>query len=420
MKTQPPIGMLEVVRRYPNFRRLYSSRVFSLLGDWFNLLALIAMFREITQSAPVILGGMFILKLLPNTLWGPLAGVAADRFNRTTVMITTDVLRILVVLSFLIVPYLGDAAVPVALTLIFAQASIAAFFEPSRLALLPNLVDDEGLTAANALGAATWSICYAVGMALGGIVTHYFGWRTVMILDAFSFIISAFFILRITYDARPKRKTRKSAGFLGFGEMIEGFRYLKKHPRTLYMLFFKTGMSFNAPMSMLLTLMGERFFTFGGRPSLAVSILLACRAIGTGLGPLIGRRISDESLPSMRRTMLGAFCFSAIAYFCMSAIHSPYSAMFFAVAGACGSSIIWVFSTVSLQRMVDDDYRGRVFSAELGLAMAMMALTIFIFSHLAELPQFPILELPRYIGLLMLGAGIVLALIGLKRRLRFE
>lgn len=416
MTRELPVGIIEVVRSYPNFRRLYSSRVFSLLGDWFNLLALIAMFREVSQSAPIIIGGMFILKLMPTAIWGPVAGVIADRFKRTTVMIVTDILRVLVVLSFLVVPYLGSAAVPVALVLIFLQASIAAFFEPARIALLPNLVDKHALTAANTLGAATWSICYAMGTALGGVCAHYFGWRVVMVLDAMSFLLSAWFIVRINYQPRAKRGQKKSAGFLGFGEMIQGFKYLKRRPRMLYLLFFKTGMAFNAPISMLLTLIGERIYTFGNRPSLAVSIFLACRAIGTGLGPIIGRRISDESLPSLQRTMIGGFMFSGVAYLAMSWIQNPYAAMLFVTLGTVGSSTIWVFSTVSLQRLVDDEFGGRVFSAELGMATATMALSIFVFSQLAEMPQFPILELPRYIGLLILTAGISLALVGLKMK----
>ena len=93
-----------MLREAPGYRLLFAARTISLLGDWFSLIAVIALLREVVGSDPEALGGMLILRLLPFFLAGPLAGVIADRFSRKWIMITTDVVRVLLVLALLAAP----------------------------------------------------------------------------------------------------------------------------------------------------------------------------------------------------------------------------------------------------------------------------------------------------------------------------
>lgn len=416
-------GIIEVLRSYPAFRRLWQARSLSLLGDWFNTLALFAMLRELNVNTPGIIGFLYILKLLPMFLMGPAAGVIADRYNRANIMITTDIVRFCLVMAYFLVPFFPEHAAKLTLVLVFLQASVAAFFEPSRMAILPSLVPSSGLMSANALGAVTWSICYALGTAGGSLMTFAFGWRVVLALDAGSYLLSAVLIMSIGYRQKKRQTEETGSGgdwmkLLGLRDLQEGLVYLKSHPRTTYMLFFKAGLCLAGATEAVFTLLGERVYHWGGRPDLGIGALLASRAVGTGLGPIIGRRFTAGSMESMRRAMLFSFVLAVFSYFVLVYVNNPIVAMLLAFTAALGSGTIWVFSSVILQQLVPDQFLGRVFSAELGLAMLVMAISIFAFTSLAEKPGISLTSLPMGFSVLLLISVSVLTLLGRHRLLR--
>src|SRR5215472_16058286 len=95
-------GYLEVLARNPGFRRLFAGQLISQAGDWFNTVAIFTLLLSLSgsgQSLAVVL----ILKLIPAFFLGPLAGVAADRLNRKTIMIAADIVCGFTVLGLLLV-----------------------------------------------------------------------------------------------------------------------------------------------------------------------------------------------------------------------------------------------------------------------------------------------------------------------------
>src|SRR5918999_2931439 len=96
---------------------------------------------DVKQARPV--GYILILKLLPTFFVGPLAGVAADRFNRKTIMIVADVARGLSVLGFLFVKTPDQVWIVYALTVV--QVILSTFFDPAKSAAIPNVVSRDEL-----------------------------------------------------------------------------------------------------------------------------------------------------------------------------------------------------------------------------------------------------------------------------------
>src|SRR5512143_3138930 len=96
------VGYVELLRGNRNFRRLWLGRLISQTGDWFNSVALFTLLLNLTGSGEAV-GIVLIIKLLPQFLVTPIAGVVADRFNRKSIMIAADVLRGVLVLGFLFV-----------------------------------------------------------------------------------------------------------------------------------------------------------------------------------------------------------------------------------------------------------------------------------------------------------------------------
>ena len=93
----PTIRARESVMRIPAFRKLWNSMAFSSFGDWLGLLATTALAQQLAggnyATANFAIAGVFIARLLPSVILGPIAGVIADRFDRKRVMIIGDILR---------------------------------------------------------------------------------------------------------------------------------------------------------------------------------------------------------------------------------------------------------------------------------------------------------------------------------------
>src|SRR5208337_629693 len=119
-----------------NFRRLWSAQVVSEIGDWFYTLAIYNLLLQLTGRAGSVALAL-VLQVLPQTLIGPAAGVVNDRLRRKQVMIAADLARVLIVLAMLLVR--SQSTVWLIYPLLLAETLMAAFFEPARSAVIPNI-----------------------------------------------------------------------------------------------------------------------------------------------------------------------------------------------------------------------------------------------------------------------------------------
>lgn len=382
---KPAYRYRELLIQYPLFRKLFAARAVSLLGDWLNLLALLALLRDLELASPNVLSALFILKLLPNFLMSPLAGILADRFSRQKLMIISDLARFAFVMCFFLAPIFPKHAYIIILTMTGLQAASAAFFEPAKTAMLPDLVPGEALSAANGLNALTWSVTYALGSALGGVITYLWGWRFALLLDAGSYLLSAWLIATMILKKRERRTREWSwMNALGITDLVQGFAYIRGQTEVAYTMCLKSGWCLAGAIPLILTLYGEQKYHFGGRPDIGTAFLFACRAIGTGIGPIIGQRFFGQDRPGLNRAIWIAFGLGAAFYFAFGAVDDPLLAGLAVLIAHIGGSIVWVYSTVRLQLLVPDEFRGRVFAAELGLATLFISVSTWGIGYLAD------------------------------------
>jgi MFS family permease len=381
-------GYLRLLVDHRDFRYLYLARTVSLFGDWFNLLAVLALLREIDGSSARAIGWVLILKLLPLFLLGPVAGVVADRFSRKGIMIASDFGRFAAVSALLLAGVFPQWSLVLVYGLTAAQIGLAAFFEPARTASVPNVVPEEDLGAANALGAITWSAMFTLGSGLGGLVTWAFGWQAAIIIDALSYLVSAWLVRRVRLPRRPRRGEGPLDFWTvtGLRDVTEGASYVLARPRLAAVLLIKTGWGIAGGITLLLTVFGQQVYPLAGSPELGVTLLYLARALGTGLGPVLGRRIMGDDPDRIRRLLTFAFLLPAGCYLLFALTRDPWSAAFLVTTAHLGGSTLWVFSTLLLQREVPDALRGRIFAAELGLATLAFSVSTFVYGHLVDLP----------------------------------
>ena len=366
------VGYIDLLRRNRSFRQLWLGQVVSQMGDWFNTIALYTIILQLTGSGRDV-GLLLVARFVPSFLFGPVAGVVADRFSRQRIMIVSDLLRAVVVLGFLFVRRADQLWIVYVLTVL--QLGLSTFFEPAKTAAIPSIVEDRELVAANAISSVTWSAMLTIGAALGGIMTSAFGTDVSFVLDAATYLLSAALIGSIRVPKRKKRERQKlSLGrILGITETIEGIRYVKDRPRVLALLLVKPAWGLGGGILTLLAVFGERIFPVGKNAAGGIGVLFAARGIGTAVGPIVARRISGEGNRRMQISIGIAFLIGGVFYILFGAATSLVFALIVLGIAHCGGSILWVFSTVMLQRSVADNFRGRVFAAELALVTLTMA-----------------------------------------------
>ena len=375
-----------LIRDNRNFRRLWLAQVVSELGDWFYSLAVFNLLLELTHNKAQSVGLAVVLQVLPHTFAAPTAGVINDRISRKAIMIGADVARFFIVMGMLGVRTPG--MVWMVYPLLLLETIAAAFFEPARSAVIPNIVPDSRVLTANALSSVTWSFCLAVGASLGGLVAVVVGRDAVFLLNAASFLASAWLIRRMDFHephtaGLPPLRARD---LVDFTPVVEGARYIRADARLFATVFVKAGGGLLGANNVVLPILGERIFpaSFHGLDSgrvamLGMSLLMGARGVGALLGPLVAGRWAGNRHARLRSGIVAGFLLAGGGYILLGMSTSAGVGVLMVILAHCGASTNWVFSTTLLQVCTADRFRGRVFAAEYGLCM----LTISASSYFA-------------------------------------
>ena len=357
------------------YRRFWLAGVISQLGNWFNYIAIFVLLTKLTGSGGAV-SWFLIAKFIPTSFLGPAAGVIADRFSRKTIMIVSDLLRVLIVLCFLFVRRPEHVWLVYILALV--QESIWTFYDPARRASVPNLCSTDELILANALSGSTWSVMLAFGAALGGFITYLFGWQTAIILDAASFLVSALILVKLDLPHPPPKITKKPTWreYTGFTDLQEGVKFVARNREVATLLLVKSGWALAGGILVLLTVFGEQVFSTGGQGGKS-GILYSIRGIGAAIGPILAWHYLGETRKAMYRSISLSFFISSGAYILFSQAPTLAWAIPCVLAGHIGGSIQWVFSTTLLQQIVPDQFRGRVFAAEMALLTLVLSFSTY-------------------------------------------
>ncbi|MDX1613739.1 MAG: MFS transporter [Candidatus Promineifilaceae bacterium] len=365
-KNRSASGYLELVGGNRNYRMLWLGQIVSLLGDWFNLIASASLIASLTQSG-VAVGGLFVVRMLAPFLVSPIAGVAADRYNRKRLLIFTDILRAATVLGFLLVR--RPEHVWLLYTLTAVQLGISGFFFPTRNAILPDIVSRAELGAANALSSATWSVMLAFGAAIGGLVSGLFGVYPAFVIDALTFLASALILAQIAYDHQPGLADSDRSVAAGFRQYIDGLRYLWQHKDYLVIALQKGAyaLAVVGGFQVVQVALAEQVFVIGENGGIGLGLMYAAMGVGTGIGPIAARYFTGDRDRPLRVAIGISYLIGAAGLALMAPLISFPVVLIGTVLRGIAGGIGWVFATQLLLQLVPDKVRGRVFSTEFAL-----------------------------------------------------
>ncbi len=318
---------------------------------------------------------MFLVQALPGLFLGSLAGVFVDRWDRRWTMIASDLLRAGVLLFLLLVR--SRDLVWIIYVVAFTEQLISLFFIPAKGAIIPNLVEEQHLMAANSLNSTSDAITRLVGPPLGGALLALLGLSSTVFIDSASYLVSAVMILLISMPARSlpagqalavdqKEETEQKtkSGMLVtlagvWREWLDGLR-LVIHERILLTLFVAGAiiMLSQGIINVLIVVFVKAILhgdasTFG--------LLITFQGIGMLAGAVLvgqlGKRLKPAYLLALGTVPAGMAV--------LAIVNVANIVLTLALITVVGVLVVSFFITEQtlLQSAVADEYRGRVLGA---------------------------------------------------------
>lgn len=376
----------ELIRGNRNFRYLLAGQFISELGNWFNFIAGLGLVRVVSDASPMAAGLFFVARLIPFALASPFAGTFVDRFSRRQVMIVTDLARVVIALSFLLVTSPEDLWIAYVATILLH--TFGAFFEGAKNAAAPNLTGKEGLLAGVALLFSTRFLLMAVGSALGGWAAAVFGYEAAFVINAASFFISAVSIWMIPEHAtRDDRTAARMAGTEPresyWTELREGVHYaFRNHFAFTILLMNVIWATGGGSINIIFERLGGVYFaeTEGWNPDLAVALMWTATGLGLTIGMLVAHRASIYLDRKQRhRTFIG---WTLIIHGLLFAVGGFMPTLLsFCVIVFVSRAIVGVEYAVQetmFQRSLPDIIRGRISTLDRGAELTMFGVSSYV------------------------------------------
>ena len=379
-----------------NFRWYLLSYLVTVAGEWLTYVASIAAIEEIHSSSN---GGisrtsisiLIILRLLPSSLFASVGGVLADSYDRRKIMFILDVMGFFVAWLYMLSYQLQSITALYIATLL--QMTVAAIYEPSRTAIVPMLVlEESNLEKAMILVSSSETLMQAVGSSVGGMLTGTVGIQSCFMFDSLSYLVSAFFIWKISGDYDP---TIQRAGavieesdsltdlFLSMAK--EGVAYLRSQTWGAFVLLkFSAALIYGSA-----DVLNVSFSEQGGDSSSDVNleesskrlgILFAFVGVGCIVGPILIEPYSHvNDVSSLERACLVSYLLMALGYFGLWQFNHEFLLIcIFSAVRAAGSNIVWIYSSLLLQILSRDSMLGRVVAVDYAFATFSEALSALL------------------------------------------
>ncbi|MBV9446409.1 MAG: MFS transporter [Streptosporangiaceae bacterium] len=356
--------------RHARFRRVWYGQAISSIGDGIFNIAMISVVLLHHRYAD--LGFVLAAESAAMVVMSLLGGAVADRMRRARAMALSDGVQLLAVLGFI----LGVAAGPLLLILPFAalMGIGSAMFQPAFGALIPSLVPDEDLSAANALKSTTTKLAAVIGPGLGGLLLATCGYRVAFMVDLGTFVVSIGTLIGLK-DPVPERGEPGSV----FRDARAGLAAVRDRPWVMTVILQGT--------VQLLLVMGPAV--------VLLPILLKERGMFDAYGVMVGLEAAGYVLGGLAASAwkprwtgvvgVGALSLLGLQLLALLLRLPVYVLGCAVLATGFGYALFGVLWTSALQRAFPDHLLGRALSVEMlgtfalapvGLALTPLAMNV--------------------------------------------
>ncbi len=377
------------------FFRLWLTQVVSATGDWLGFLAIAALATRISDRPEAAIGLVMSARIVPGFFLGPAAGVFADRFDRKRLMVMCDIGRALVLATL---PFVDTIPGLIVASLVLEVFTL--LWAPAKEASVPNLVPSDHLTTANSLSlvAAYGTIPVAAGIfsLLAKLADTIGDYEFLTILrgtpeglafyfDAATFGVSALMIYTLPFPRRRKEQRAASGKRIEFGsawrELREGWEFVFINPVVRSVnLGLATGLIGGGMLVPLGPVFAEDVL---GSGQAGFGVLIFALGLGVASG-VVAISVFQKRVPKEWAFVSAVFGagISLLAAASMSALGLASAFVF--LLGVCAGTV-YVLGFTMLHEHVEDDLRGRIFSALYTLVRLCVLVSFAVGPFLAEL-----------------------------------
>jgi dTMP kinase len=395
----PGVPHLRPVRLFGShaFFRLWLAQVASAMGDWIGFVAIVSVAARVGGSSPeAAVSVVMSARIIPGFFFAPVAGVLVDRWDRKKVMVSCDVARALVLAT---VPFVDT--IP---GLFFASLCLeipTLMWSPAKEASVPNLVRSDYLTTANSLSLVAAYGTFPIASALFALLAKVAQWlgeidaldalrinqeSVAIYFDVVTFLLSALMIFTLPLGRKaredaPRTPTRRLDFGQTFRELKEGWGVIFINPVVrAVMIAIGTGLIGGGMLVPLGPVFSEQIL---GGGTAGFGLLLTALGTGVAVGVVVLSAF-QRRLPKTQ--VFTAAVLSAGVLLFVAALMSTLEPAFVLIVGLgiCAGAV-YVLGFTILQETVDDEVRGRVFSALYTLVRFCLLLSFAISGFLSRL-----------------------------------
>jgi MFS family permease len=379
--------MYKTLLKNPTIRRLSIVQFLAYFGACFSHVAIYTLVLEFGIGS-IMIALVVSMYSLPAIILAPISGAIVDKLPYKKFMIALLGVELAITLMYLFITDVSD--IWLLMLFIFMRMTAASLFFTAEMSLLPKIVSADVLKQANELHSIIWSTTFALGMALGGLATHWFGTTTVFLIDAFLFLIAISFFASIHIEEIKKRSQP-------LVHMIkDGFFYVKNNHFVLHLMLLHSVVALTS-VDALVNILADVHYKHIIAIPLAIGWMNATRALALMIGPFfIGQIISIKNLHVILLLQGVAFIFWATIEqnFYMSLLGMFFVGFF--------TTTLWSFTYTLIHKHTDQNFLGRVVAYNDMIFMIVAVLTTMFIGIASKL------GVSLWMITIMIGLGFIL------------
>jgi MFS family permease len=362
------------------FPFLWMGQLVSTLGSSLTMVILPIVVYALTGSTTTM-GLMMAVYMLPNVLVLPVSGWLVDRYDKISLMLLTDIVRVFMMAAVTVLIFTDQLNIHLLFVLVGIYGLMDGLFLPAYSAVRTVVFTPEIRNAANALTQVSNQLVRLIGPALGGLLVTTLSSGFGFGLDALTYLFSFFCLLYLRGKVTTKKAISGTASSHWMKDMAEGLAVLKSHP-WLWITILVFAFINICYTGLVFILIPWLFNVHHGFKPSAYGFAVACSAGGAILAAgLYGLRSGWK-----RRGLLaygGAFL-SGLALLLMTFTPSVYGlSLLFALQGF-GMMFFYIIWEISLQELVPQEAFGRVASLDMFGSFALLPLGFILIGWLAD------------------------------------
>ena len=370
--------------RVRNYRFYWFGQLVSLIGSWMQDIVLGWLVLSLTHQ-PVALGLTMTIRFAPALLFSLHGGVFADRLRKRHTMIYCESCQLVVALALATLTSTGAITVAIIYVLAAVRGMVEAVEGPIRQAFIPEMVGEDELLNAIALGSTQFNAARIIGPAIGAATLAAFGYAAVFYINAASFlaVIVGLIAMRVGDLNLMPRLTRERV----YDQLKEGLRFAVSTPDVVLILIVMGALGAFGYNFMTLTPLLTKYVLNAGEGT------LGWLTTSMGVGALVsGLVVAYRARPTQRLLLVSATVFVVMLGAAGVSPWMPFTTVLMFGMG-CAGTLFMTTANTRLQLTVPGHMRGREMGIYALLFVGTTPIGAYVMGQLAQSIGVPLMVL---------------------------